>query len=121
MEWADNKGTDPGRPREECGVFAIYGHEAAARVAFFGLFALQHRGQESAGIVASDGCRVSEHKGMGLASAVFKESILQNLPVRWRSATCATPRPDPPPSPTPSLFWRMLGEEYYALGTTATS
>ncbi|PKN76794.1 MAG: amidophosphoribosyltransferase, partial [Deltaproteobacteria bacterium HGW-Deltaproteobacteria-1] len=46
------------RPREECGVFGIYGHEDAARVTFFGLFALQHRGQESAGIVVSDGCNV---------------------------------------------------------------
>ena len=59
---------ESGRPREECGVFAIYGHEEAARVTFFGLFALQHRGQESAGIVSSDGCQVMEHKGMGLAS-----------------------------------------------------
>ncbi|HLZ20122.1 MAG TPA: hypothetical protein VKO67_10925, partial [Smithellaceae bacterium] len=70
---------ESGRPREECGVFAIYGHEEAARVAFFGLFALQHRGQESAGIVCSDGCQVMEHKGMGLASNVFKESTLQKL------------------------------------------
>jgi len=71
---------ESGRPREECGIFAIYGHEDAARLTFFGLFALQHRGQESAGIVTSDGCNVSEHKGMGLASEVFKEATLQKLP-----------------------------------------
>jgi amidophosphoribosyltransferase len=65
-----------GKPREECGIFAVYGHEEAARVAFFGLFALQHRGQESAGIAAADGCQIWEHKGMGLASEVFGEEIL---------------------------------------------
>jgi amidophosphoribosyltransferase len=71
---------ESGRPREECGIFAIYGNEDASRVTFFGLFALQHRGQESAGIVSSDGCQVWDHKGMGLASEVFKEPILQKLP-----------------------------------------
>lgn len=108
--------TDPGRPREECGIFAIYGHEDAARVAYFGLFALQHRGQESAGIVASDGCRVSEHKGMGLASAVFKESILQKLPgslaighVRYSTTGSSTISNAQP-------FLAHVGEEYYALG-----
>ncbi len=70
------------KPREECGVFAVYGHEEAARVAFFGLFALQHRGQESAGIASADGCQVWEHKGMGLASEVFREDILSKLPGR---------------------------------------
>ena len=70
------------KPREECGVFAVYGHEEAARVAFFGLFALQHRGQESAGIASADGCQVWEHKGMGLASEVFREDTLSKLPGR---------------------------------------
>src|SRR3972149_4801166 len=69
-----------GRPREECGVFAVYGHEDAARVAFFGLFALQHRGQESAGIAVADGCQVLERKGMGLVSEVFREDTLPKLP-----------------------------------------
>jgi amidophosphoribosyltransferase len=73
------KNFDGGRPREECGVFAVYGHEQAARVAFYGLFALQHRGQESAGIKTSDGCRVSGHKGMGLVSEVFKERTFSLL------------------------------------------
>ncbi|MBU2054384.1 MAG: amidophosphoribosyltransferase [Proteobacteria bacterium] len=71
-----------GKPREECGVFAVYGHEGAARAAFFGLFALQHRGQESAGIAAADGCQVWAHKGMGLVSEVFREDTLAKLPGR---------------------------------------
>lgn len=66
-------------PREACGIFAIYDHEEASRVTFYGLFALQHRGQESAGIVSSDGCHVYEHKGMGLAAEVFHEETLQKL------------------------------------------
>ena len=77
-----NEDLHEGKPREECGVFAVYGHEEAARVAFFGLFALQHRGQESAGIASADGCQVWEHKGMGLASEVFREDILSKLPGR---------------------------------------
>ena len=68
------------RPKEECGVFAVYGNEEAARVTFFGLFALQHRGQESAGINTADGCLVYGHKGMGLASEVFHEDIFPKLP-----------------------------------------
>ena len=71
---------ESGRPREECGIFGIYGHEEASRLTYFGLFALQHRGQESAGIVSSDGCQVWDHKGMGLVSEVFKESNLKKLP-----------------------------------------
>jgi amidophosphoribosyltransferase len=67
-------------PRDECGVFAVYGNEEAARVAFFGLFALQHRGQESAGINTADGCQMWGHKGMGLASEVFREDMLSKLP-----------------------------------------
>ena len=77
-----NGNRNEGKPREECGVFAVYGHEEAARVAFFGLFALQHRGQESAGIASADGCQIWEHKGMGLASEVFGEEILVKLPGR---------------------------------------
>ncbi len=69
----------PSRPKDECGVFGVYGHEDAAKLAYFGLYALQHRGQESAGIVASDGERVSEHKAMGLVPEVFNEQILDRL------------------------------------------
>ena len=69
----------PARPREECGVCGIFGHPDAAKLTYFGLYALQHRGQESAGIVASDGTNVAQHKGMGLVPEVFSEEILRGL------------------------------------------
>lgn len=67
------------RPREECGIFAVYDHKEAAKLTYFGLYALQHRGQESAGIVVSDGKRVIEHKAMGLVPDIFDEKTLDNL------------------------------------------
>src|SRR5215213_3000528 len=65
--------------RDECGVFGIYGHDDAARLAYLGLYQLQHRGQESCGIVASDGLLRSE-RAMGLVSEVFDEDRLNRLP-----------------------------------------
>ncbi|MGH9325280.1 MAG: amidophosphoribosyltransferase [Terriglobia bacterium] len=62
-----------------CGVFAVYGHPEAARLAHLGLYALQHRGQESAGIAVSDGLRMVCHKGMGHVNEVFNAGILKNL------------------------------------------
>lgn len=72
---------DADRLKEECGIFAVHapGHDAA-RITFFGLFALQHRGQESCGIAVSDGERIRMHKDMGLVSQVFTEEILATLP-----------------------------------------
>ena len=68
------------RPKEECGVLGVYTpDQEAARVAFFGLFALQHRGQESAGIATSDGDRVRWEKGMGLVGQVFDAEALDRL------------------------------------------
>ena len=62
-------------PREECGVIGVYSpEETASRLAFFGLFALQHRGQESAGIAATSGDALAVHAEMGLVSQVFRES-----------------------------------------------
>ncbi|MBV6457119.1 MAG: Amidophosphoribosyltransferase [Fimbriimonadaceae bacterium] len=73
--------SDFDRPKEECGVVGIYaGGSEAARLAFFALFALQHRGQESAGIAVSDGHQVVMHRDMGLVSQVFDEEILSTLP-----------------------------------------
>lgn len=66
-------------PREECGLFGIYNRPRAAESTFLGLYALQHRGQESAGIISSDGERTFEHKGMGLVAQVFDEENLQKL------------------------------------------
>ncbi|MEW6529514.1 MAG: amidophosphoribosyltransferase [Thermodesulfobacteriota bacterium] len=65
--------------KEACGIFGIYGVDDPARHIYLGLYALQHRGQESAGIVVSDGTAVSTHKGMGLVSDVFKEQTLQSM------------------------------------------
>jgi amidophosphoribosyltransferase len=62
-----------------CGIFGIYGVEDAANYTYFGIYALQHRGQESAGIVVYDGKKVKEWKGLGLVSEVFNEEILKNL------------------------------------------
>jgi amidophosphoribosyltransferase len=62
--------------REYCGLFGIYGHTEAARMAYFGLYAMQHRGQESAGIVTWDGTLIREQKGMGLVADVFNERHL---------------------------------------------
>ena len=68
------------RPQEACGVFGIYAPgESAARLTFFALYALQHRGQESAGIAVSDGQRASLYKEMGLVSQVFNETNLRPL------------------------------------------
>jgi amidophosphoribosyltransferase len=67
------------RLREECGVFGIWGAENAARLTYAGLYALQHRGQESAGIVASDGREFNAHRGLGLVSDVFAGGELDRL------------------------------------------
>src|SRR3954470_17731610 len=66
-------------PKHYCGVFGIYGHPNAAELTYYGLYALQHRGQESAGIVTSDGKQFRTHKGMGLVSQVFNGSVLHDL------------------------------------------
>jgi amidophosphoribosyltransferase len=65
--------------REECGVVAIHAHPEAEKLAYLGLHALQHRGQESAGIVTSDGERLRAHKSMGLVADIFNENVLTSL------------------------------------------
>jgi amidophosphoribosyltransferase len=70
---------DDDRFHDRCGLFGIHGHPEAARLAYLGLYALQHRGQESAGIVASDGERLRVEKGMGLVSDVFTDQRLDAL------------------------------------------
>src|SRR5881398_523436 len=65
--------------REECGVIAIYAHPEAEKLAYLGLHALQHRGQESAGIVTSDGMTLHPYKAMGLVADIFTEEVLGNL------------------------------------------
>src|ERR1043166_9644945 len=66
--------------REECGVVAIYGHPEAANLAYLGLYALQHRGQESAGIASSDGRNIHCHKSMGHVADIFTPEVLGRLP-----------------------------------------
>ncbi len=66
--------------REECGVFGIWGHPEAARLTYLGLYSLQHRGQESAGIVSSDGNRLFSERGMGHVSEIFTEEAFRRLP-----------------------------------------
>jgi len=65
--------------REECGVFGIFGHPDAARLTYLGLYALQHRGQESCGIVASDGIELRLERAMGHVSDAFDQSHLDRL------------------------------------------
>ncbi len=71
--------TDFDKPRESCGIFGICDHPEAAPITYFGLYALQHRGQESAGIATIRGDSIIEHKGMGLVSDVFDMSHLKLL------------------------------------------
>ncbi len=66
--------------REECGVFGIWGHPEAARLTYLGLYSLQHRGQESVGIVTSDGQRLHAVRGMGEVNEIFTEPVLDRLP-----------------------------------------
>ena len=71
----------PDKPEEACGVFGVYAPDAdVATLTYFGLYALQHRGQESAGIAAFDKGEVHTHKGMGLVSQVFTDDILKHIP-----------------------------------------
>ena len=70
------------REPEGCGVVGVYNHPDAARLCHLALYAMQHRGQESAGIAAFDGKRVNLHKGQGLVSEVFSGDVLDKLPGR---------------------------------------
>src|SRR6266478_430264 len=65
---------------DECGVFGVFGHPEAANLAYLGLYALQHRGQESAGIVSSDGKESYVHRAMGKVEEIFQPSVLAQLP-----------------------------------------
>jgi amidophosphoribosyltransferase len=64
---------------EECGVFGVYGHPEAANLVYLGLYALQHRGQESAGIVSSNGKALIAHRGMGLVADIFNNEVIASL------------------------------------------
>ena len=66
--------------RDECGVVAVFGHPEAANLAYLALHGLQHRGQESAGIVVSDGKQLRQHKAMGLVQGIFTRDVIESLP-----------------------------------------
>ena len=70
----------PDKFREECGVFGIFGHPEAANMTYLGLYALQHRGQESAGIASADGVQVRVSRAMGYVADVFDGDELARLP-----------------------------------------
>jgi amidophosphoribosyltransferase len=65
--------------KEECAIFGVYGADDAAQIAYLGLYALQHRGQESSGIITSDGECVHEHRALGLVSKVYDGDVLSKL------------------------------------------
>jgi amidophosphoribosyltransferase len=65
--------------KEECALFGVYGAADAAEMAYLGLYSLQHRGQESSGIVTSDGERIHEHRALGLVAKVYDKEILDRL------------------------------------------
>jgi amidophosphoribosyltransferase len=76
-------------PRDACGVFGVWAPgEDVAKLAYYGLYSLQHRGQESAGIAASDGSRIVVYKDMGLVAQVFDESVLNTLRGHMAVAHC---------------------------------
>ena len=67
-------------PKHYCGIFGVYGHPNAAELTYYGLYALQHRGQESAGICTTDGSQVYCHKSMGHVADIFTSAVLATLP-----------------------------------------
>jgi amidophosphoribosyltransferase len=69
----------PPEKKDKCGVFGVWGDPKAARLAYFALYAQQHRGQESAGIALSDGRRLAAHTGMGLVPEVFSDRVLRTI------------------------------------------
>jgi amidophosphoribosyltransferase len=70
----------PDKFHDECAVFGIYGHKEASNLTYLGLYALQHRGQEASGIVASDGDQFFQEKAMGLVADIYTKAILNELP-----------------------------------------
>src|SRR6187549_4165700 len=83
---------------DRCGLFGIFGHPEAAKLSYLGLYALQHRGQESAGIVAAEGPTLTRRGGMGHVADVFSRDVLDELkgPIaigHVRYSTCGDSNP----------------------------
>jgi amidophosphoribosyltransferase len=81
------------KPGESCGIFGVFGHPEAANLTYLGLYSLQHRGQESAGIVSGGGRTLHYHIQMGLVADVFKREVFKNCPEKVLSGTSAIPLP----------------------------
>jgi len=69
----------PDKFHDQCAVFGLFGHREAANLTYLGLYALQHRGQESSGIVSSDGRDLYQEKGMGLVADIFSKKEIKRL------------------------------------------
>lgn len=80
LEWELDEREDDDHPHEECGVFGIFGHPQASELAYYALIALQHRGQEAAGIVTVDNGQMHSHRGLGLLADVFSKGQYKDLP-----------------------------------------
>jgi len=89
---------------EECGVFGVFQHPQAAQLTYFGLHALQHRGQEGAGIAAADGQGIRCHKERGCSPKHSARVIWNPWPAAARSGMCATVRPAAAKSRTSSRW-----------------
>jgi glutamine phosphoribosylpyrophosphate amidotransferase len=90
-----------------CGIFGIYDHPEASNMTYLGLYALQHRGQESCGIVSSDGKQLHDYRQMGLVSEV-------------PSVTSDIQQPDQASSRMPNPLWSIMQREGWLLRTMAT-
>jgi glutamine phosphoribosylpyrophosphate amidotransferase len=108
------------KPRESCGLFGICGHPDAAPLTYFGLYALQHRGQESAGIAVVRDQSIIEHKGMGLVSDVFDMRLLEQLKQDAPSGMYAIRPPEVPFLPMPSPSWFVTERNPMRLRITET-
>ncbi len=95
---------DSDHPHDECGVIGVFApHEDVARMTFFGLYALQHRGQEACGIAVSNGASISLHKDIGLVSQVLTRKTWLRCKDCTRSVTRVTRPPVPRPRSIRSL------------------
>ena len=101
--------TESDKFRDECGVFGIYGHAEAARLAYLGLYQLQHRGQESAGMAVSDGTAMTVVKDQGLVTSVFDDRTLAGLHGHLAIGHCRY-------STSGSSTWRNAQPAYRAVG-----
>ena len=106
---------------DECAVVGVYGHPEAAKLTYLGLYALQHRGQRSTGIVASQGHSIHAEVGMGRVNDFFTEARLARFPGTWLSGTIAIPRPAHLCCAMLSPCWWTMPGAPWPLRTTATS